>query len=360
MNAVTAVPPPPKPVPPPPRPPGRLFLLVLFVIALAWIAISGWIASSSATGLSGRFNFSAMEPVLSPLFWIFLLLVGFSVLQAVGRQGSSPRALLGLPKRPSAGREWALGGVLGWGAAVAIVLPLALTRALQVQVSYSLHDFELTLLSLLGLGLLAFAEEIAFRGYPYRLLRESTGPLIATGLMAVIFGMFCAVQPFSTPLSVLGSMLLGLVLAAGWLRTHALWVSWGLNFAFKAAAAVLFGLPVEGSTNYFSMIQTYPSGSRGWTGGSYGLPGSWLALIVLPCALLFLVRLTRDYAWSYTHRPITPGGYPVEVAPPAAHTAMEQQAAAQPPPLVQILPSAPASQSLLPRRDPTVPEQGPI
>lgn len=352
-----AVPPPPKPVPPPPRPPGGLFLLVLFFAALAWIAFSGRIAASSAAGLSVRSNFPAIEPVISPLFWAFLLLVGFSMLQVLARQGSSPRLLLALPRRSSAGREWALGAALGWGSAVAVVLPLAITRALHLQVSLTMHDLGLALLSLLALALLAFAEETAFRGYPYRLLIERAGPSLATVLMAVVFGLFTAMQPFSTPLSILVSLLLGVVLATGWLRTHGLWVSWGFNFAFKAAAAVLFGLPVEGSSNYTSLVQTYPFGGCGWTGGSYGLLGSWLALVVLPCALFLLVRLTRDYAWSYTHRPITPGGYPVDVAPPAAHTAMELQVVAQAPPLVQILPTSPASQSLLPRRDPTVSEQ---
>ena len=274
------------------------------------------------------------------------------MLQTMARRASSPRVLLGLPRRSTAGREWALGTVLGWGAVVVVVLPLALTRRLNVQVSLTGRDFGLTLLSVLGLALLAFAEETAFRGYPYRLLMERTGPSVATVTMAVVFGLFCAVQPFSTPLSTLGSMLLGLVLAVGWLRTHGLWLSWGLNFAFKAAAAVLFGLPVEGSTSYSYLVQTYATGNRRWTGGSYGLPGSWLVLVVLVGVLVLLMRLTRDYAWRYTHPVILPGGYPVDVAPPAAHAAMEGKAAAESP-LVQIVPSAPVSHSLLPYREPT-------
>jgi hypothetical protein len=58
-----------------------------------------------------------------------------------------------------------------------------------------------------------------------------------------------------------------------------------------------------------------------------------------------LVRVTDDYAWSYTHPPIIPAGYDVTIAPPAAHVAMEQAAGAEQPinpaSLVQILPAAP-------------------
>jgi hypothetical protein len=53
-----------------------------------------------------------------------------------------------------------------------------------------------------------------------------------------------------------------------------------------------------------------------------------------------LYRITRDFAWNYTHRPIMPAGYAVTIAPPAAHAAMEE-AAVKAPALVQILPVTP-------------------
>ena len=64
---------------------------------------------------------------------------------------------------------------------------------------------------------------------------------------------------------------------------------------------------------------------------------------MLAIGVVVLVRVTRDYEWEYTHRPIIAGGYPVDVAPPAAHTAMEQEA--KPPALVQILPVEPPTRS---------------
>ena len=120
-------------------------------------------------------------------------------------------------------------------------------------------------------------------------------------------------------------MLSGVVFSVAWLRTHGLWLAWGMHFAWNASMGVLFGLPVAGSVDYSTLIQTSTFGSTA------GLPAETTApkaqpspLIALIAGLIVLVRTTRDYAWNYTHAPIVAGGYPMDVAPPAAHTAMEQ------------------------------------
>jgi hypothetical protein len=66
---------------------------------------------------------------------------------------------------------------------------------------------------------------------------------------------------------------------------------------------------------------------------------------VLVVGIAVLVRVTRDYAWDYTFKPIVAGGYPTDVAPPAAHIAMEKEASVTPS-LVQILPTTPQSRSV--------------
>ena len=75
--------------------------------------------------------------------------------------------------------------------------------------------------------------------------------------------------------------LLGLVLSACYLRTRALWVSWGLNFAWKASRALLIGLAVSGVTSHSPLVQGDPMGPFWLTGGAFGLDGSWLTFFVL-------------------------------------------------------------------------------
>jgi hypothetical protein len=108
---------------------------------------------------------------------------------------------------------------------------------------------------------------------------------------------------------------------------------------------ILFGLPVSGTTDNSTIIQTTTIGSSWLTGDDYGPEASIVLLLALIVGLIVLVRVTRDYAWSYTHPPIVPGGYPMDVAPPPAHAAMEQAAQAREPSLIQILPATPQGRS---------------
>jgi hypothetical protein len=102
---------------------------------------------------------------------------------------------------------------------------------------------------------------------------------------------------------------------------------------------VVLGLPNAGIASYSTVVQTDSSGPAWLTGGVYGPDGALFTVIVFMVAMAVVYRATRNYAWSYTHAAIVPGGYPMDVPPPQAHVAMEQAAAASPT-LVQIAPAA--------------------
>ena len=136
---------------------------------------------------------------------------------------------------------------------------------------------------------------------------------------------------------------MAVLLTAAWRRTHALWLGWGLHFAWNAALGVLFGLPLFGGTELSNVVQAQAQGPLQLTGRGMGPIAAPWTVVVLLGAILFLIWVTRDFAWAYTHPPIVAAGYPMTVPPPAEHAAMEGSAA--PPPLVQILPTTPQSDS---------------
>ncbi len=142
-------------------------------------------------------------------------------------------------------------------------------------------------------------------------------------------------------------MLSGILFSLAWLRTHGLWIGWGMHFAWNASLGVLFGLPVSGITDFSTLVQTRTFGPLWLTGGDYGPEGALFTAVVILIAIVVLVLVTRDYAWHYTHKPIVAAGYPMDAPPPAAHVAMEQQARPAPAAsLVQILPATPQTRSV--------------
>jgi membrane protease YdiL (CAAX protease family) len=321
--------------------------LALFITSVVWFVASDTVAAHAARGLSEHFGLDVARPLLTSLFLLFLLAVGFSILQAIAHKTSTIREVLGLPRRPTAMREWQLGAALGWGLVTLAVLPMALAGTLNVRFWTQPRAFGLLLLNLATLAVAALAEEVAFRGYPFRRLIEAVGPVAATIAMSLLFALGHVLNPGATWASTLVTVLAGLLLSVAWLRTRGLWLGWGLHFAWNASIAILFGLPISGINDFASVVQARAFGKLWLTGGDYGPEGAAFTVIVLLLGIIILVRVTRDYAWHYTYVPIVGAGYPMEAPPPAAHVAMEQQA--RPPAavsLVQILPTTPQTRSV--------------
>ncbi len=320
----------------------RALELALFFTSVFWFLAADVVAGRAARGLSEHFSLSPIRPLLTSIFLLFLLAVGFNVLQTLTGRRAPLRDILGLPRRPTAAREWSLGAALGWGLVVLAILPMALARTLNIHLWSQPRAFGLLVLNLLTLAVSALAEEAAFRGYPFRRLIEAIGPTAATIALSLLFGIAHMLNPGATGASTLVTVLAGILLSLAWLRTHGLWLGWGFHFAWNASIAILFGLPISGITDFASVVQTRTFGQFWLTGGDYGPEGAAFTVIVLLLGIAILVRITRDYAWHYTWTPIVSAGYPMDAPPPAVHVAMEQQARPAPPPsLVQILPAAP-------------------
>ncbi len=139
------------------------------------------------------------------------------------------------------------------------------------------------------------------------------------------------------------AVVLTVVLSTAYLRTRALWVSWGINFGWKATRALMFGLAISGVNNHSPVVQGDPMGPFWLTGGGYGLDGSWLAFFVFVAAVPVVYSLTRDLDFKYNAPEIVAGGIPVDLDEASRRQHEAAMVAAEPaaPPLVQIAPAAP-------------------
>ncbi len=309
--------------------------IALFAIGLLWVLAARTGAESAADGISRALHAEVLRNLFKSLFSLILLLTGFTALNWVAVRNGSLRSTNALPSRPSALGEWQRGAALGWALLLLAIAPMVLAGCLHPQFWGAPRAWGLVSLSLLTLLLGSLATEVAFRGFLFQNLIKATGPVTASLLLSVIYALATSSSSETTPFSFSATLLLGVLFSVAYLRTHGLWLGWGLRFGWLASMSVLFGLPLAGSADLASVVVTESSGPVWLSGGAYGPEGAFLTLLVLLAGMLLLYRLTRHYAWEYTHPPIVAAGYPMDIPPPAAHTAME--AAAPPPPLVQIL-----------------------
>jgi membrane protease YdiL (CAAX protease family) len=295
--------------------------------------------------VAGWFTRGDFATLLYQCGLVILLLVGYSLMGMVLDGQDEPFNAMGLVRRATTAKEFGVGAALGWGLVLVAVLPMSLTERLYVDFWTSPRMFFLFALNVGVIAAGALVEELVFRGYPFQRLIEATGPTKATILMAIFFGLVHMGNTDASLTSVLVTMLAGVLLSIAYLRTHALWLPWGLHAAWNLSMGGFFGLPVSGNTDFATIVQTNAVGPRWLTGGVYGPEAALPTFLVLIVGIGVLMRVTRDYAWEYTHKPIVPAGYPMDVAPPKAHVDMENRAAATPQ-LIQIAATTPQEPSL--------------
>lgn len=319
---------------------GRVASLLRFVLALAWFELAKRLATAAARGLSPHLGGEDLFALLRGLLFLFLLLIGYGYMGLAFDRQPKPLQAMGLARRDGSGREFGLGIAIGWGMVVVIVATLALAASIRISFWTEPRAFWLCGIDLATLAVLSLAEEVVFRGYAFQRLIEAAGPTLATLLMACFFAAAEHASPDSSNISIFVSVAASTLFALAYLRTRSLWLPWGAHFAWKASMGILFGLPMRGVLNYATVVQGRALGARWLTGGSYGPNGSVVSACVLLIGIAVLVRLTRDAAWRIAQPVLVPGGIAVEMAPPAAHVAMQNSAAALPPAaaLVQIAP----------------------
>lgn len=324
--------------------------------ALIWAAAARLVAGKAAAGIATRFHLELQQSLLEGAFLLFLVVVGFQTLDWLATRGTPASvpgtSVLALPQRKTSGTEWLTGAAIGWGMCLAAVLPALLSGHYHAQLNHGRGVPGGVLTTAATLVLVTLAEEAIFRGYPFRALGQSIGPAWASVLLSAAFALVLVAgdTPANLGGALLNIFLFGILLSIAYLRTHALWIGWGLHFGFRAVMAILLGLPIAGRGDSASLTDGYVRGPRWLTGGAFGLDAALFTLVVMLIAMAVLYRATKDWAWAYTLPEIVGAGYEVTVAPPAAHVAMEKAAA--PPPLVQIMPVAPPPPIPMLPRDP--------
>jgi membrane protease YdiL (CAAX protease family) len=322
---------------------GRIRAYLEFLAALIYFFLARSMARRAAVVLAA----DGWIPLAEAAVLLLVLIVGFAGLGLLFDRQTRPVSEQGLPLRPGWSREAGLGLTVGWGVALVCILPLALGSGIAIVLSPQGSSWGWLVADTLFFALLAMTEEVAFRGYAFQRFVRVVGPVSATLGFACFYTVMQAFQPGSSRASLLVSMLLSVLLSISYLRTRALWLSWGLNFGWKASRALLFGLAVNGVSSHSSVIEGDPMGPFWMTGGGYGLDGSWLTVFVLLAAFPVVYRVTRDLDFQHNAPVIVPAGIPVDLDATARfqHEAA-QRGPAEPeaPALIQILPvAAPAS-----------------
>jgi membrane protease YdiL (CAAX protease family) len=209
---------------------------------------------------------------------------------------------LWIDRRGLQGTRWSPDGFLGEAVTGLFLGPAILgLAALLMLASGHLEWVDLawdpsSLFVSLGLtALIAFSEELVFRGYVLDSLMDSfPNKWVALSISAVVFAAFHFTSPGIYALGFVNLVFAGFLLGINYVYTKNLWFSFFLHLSWNFFQGPILGFRVSGLT-LPSLLQTDTKGDLFITGGDFGLEGSILTTVVTVIAFFVI-------AWAFERK----------------------------------------------------------
>jgi membrane protease YdiL (CAAX protease family) len=229
---------------------------------------------------------------LASLVWVFLLTYLF-------RRFVDRGTVVGLGLHRTA--KWLkelLGGLVLGTALIGLIFLLEWGAGwLQVQgFAWQVQPPMVILANLLGyfiiMALVAFHEELSFRGYILQNLDSEWGPIVALIASSALFGISHALNPNFSWLALLNIFLAGALLGGCYFVTRELWLAIAFHFSWNFVQGFIFSFPVSGLTSN-GLLLTQIGGNPLITGGDFGPEGGLISTVATFLGLLILLLWRR-------------------------------------------------------------------
>lgn len=145
----------------------------------------------------------------------------------------------------------------------------------------------------------AMHEELVFRGYVFQRIRAWNRGIAIVG-SALIFALLHAGNRGITPVAVTSLIIAGILLALAYERYERLWFPIGIHIAWNVISGPILGYDVSGFIPSHEIFRTVGGGNVLVTGGTFGIEGSVVSVVVEAFAVAVLLRLNR----MHPERPI--------------------------------------------------------
>lgn len=240
----------------------RMIVAILFVgigiaAGQAVLSLLRSLFSITSTGLANLLAFVIVTPAVYFAYWAYVRVVEKRDLMELGHENAMP--------------EFGLGAFIGFGL-FSFVIAILWTLGF-----YRVHGMEVLWFSLIGAlagaFVSAFAQEVIFRGVPYRITEEWLGSWWALVVSALLFGLIHLASAGATIFSAIAIALqAGVLLGAAYALTGRLWMAIGLHMMWDFANDGIFGAGIAGQSgqSFNGLLQASLSGPELFTGGELG------------------------------------------------------------------------------------------
>ena len=135
--------------------------------------------------------------------------------------------------------------------------------------------------------LVAFFEELVFRGYILSNLMDSLPKEAALFVSAIMFAVFHSLNPDFNLIAFINIFIAGVLLGINYIYTRNLWFAVFFHFSWNFFQGPVLGFQVSG-IELPTLLQQNSKGSVLLTGGKFGLEASWLVTIAMSLSVMIL------------------------------------------------------------------------
>jgi len=135
--------------------------------------------------------------------------------------------------------------------------------------------------------LVAFFEELVFRGYILSNLMDSLPKEAALFVSAILFAVFHSLNPDFNLIAFINIFIAGLLLGINYIYTKNIWFAVFFHFSWNFFQGPVLGFQVSG-IELPTLLQQNSKGSVLLTGGKFGLEASWLVTIAMSITVMIL------------------------------------------------------------------------
>ncbi|PZF78287.1 CPBP family intramembrane metalloprotease [Aestuariivirga litoralis] len=196
---------------------------------------------------------------------------------------------------PGAGREFAIGALVGTALYTACVLLLMVLGMYKIE---GLNPLSIMIPGIAMAVKSAVFEELVFRGILFGSVEAMAGSWIAIIISSLVFGFIHLLNPSAT---IGGAVYIcieaGLLFSAAYMVTRRLWMAMGLHMLWNYVQSGVFSGIVSGGVMMPGLFKTQVEGPDFVTGGSFGMEESLGALIFCTGAgiVMLLIAMRRGH-----------------------------------------------------------------
>lgn len=180
--------------------------------------------------------------------------------------------------------------------AIFIIIGLLMGYEYKIHDNYYTFDYKTLLFYSFYIFLMAYLEEILFRGLLFQTIRERFGDIIAIILLSMFFSLAHYLNPNISTMGLINIIIAGVMLSVLYITTESLWLPISVHFFWNLNQQLFLGSNISGISFDIEIFQLTAVGNNSnWLfGGQFGIEEGLLTTILLTILTIISFKINKQ------------------------------------------------------------------